>query len=36
MPKQNPDASLLLTGDPGAHCEGRIGRTLADSMPHWK
>ena len=36
MPSQNPDASLLLTGDPGAHFEGRIGRTLADSMPHWK
>lgn len=22
-------------GDPGAHFEGRIGRTLAESMPHW-
>ncbi len=36
MPSQNPDASLLLSGDPGAHFEGRIGGTLADPMPNWK
>ena len=23
-------------GDPGASFEGRIGRTLADSLPHWR
>ena len=36
MPLQNPDAPLLLNGDPGAGFAGHIGRTLADSMPSWK
>jgi arylsulfatase len=36
MPIENPPAFQLKSGDPGADFEGHIGRTLADSMPHWK
>ncbi len=27
---------MSLTGDPGIGFEGRMGRTLADSQPHWR
>jgi arylsulfatase A-like enzyme len=36
MPHENPPASPLHSGDPGAGFEGHIGRTLADSLPYWK
>ena len=36
MPAENHTDSLLHVGDPGADFGGHIGRTLADSMPHWK
>lgn len=29
------DSNTLKIADPGAGFEGEIGRTLADSMPHW-
>ena len=28
-------AETILTGDPGAGFRGKIGRTLADSLPDW-
>ena len=36
MRLQTPDSQPLHTGDPGAGFSGTIGRTLADSLPHWK
>lgn len=34
-PDPRPSADALLSDDPGRDFPGRIGRTLADSMPHW-
>jgi arylsulfatase len=36
MPNEKPATPLPPPGDPGAGFEGRIGRTLAESLPHWR
>ncbi len=35
MPTTPTNLTGLAAGDPGAAFAGRIGRTLAESMPHW-
>ncbi len=36
MPSQDTDADTLRNGDPAAGFAGRIGHTLAQSLPYWR